>query len=116
MSILNLQRTSIMTIANEKTSASLLSVPRLAEISGAIHRILSPCSSGDPCTESMLWVTTARPQSVIIAWPAVSTRMFDWLGVSIPVVERSRTIPHPPEIPVNNVAGVEVIQAFRDIT
>jgi len=58
----------------------------------------------------------ARPQSVIIAQPAVSTRMFDWLSVSIPVVERSRTIAHPPEIPVDDVAGVEVIQAFRDIT
>ena len=104
-----------MTIANEKTSASLLNVPRLAKISGAIHRALSPCSSGAPCTESMLWVTTARPQSVTIAWPAASTRMFDWLGVSIPVVGRSRTIAHPPEIPVDNVAGVEVIQAFRDI-
>jgi len=104
-----------MTIANEKTSASLLNVPRLAKISGAIHRTPSPCSSGDPCTESKLRVTTARPQSVIIVRPAASTRMFDWLGVSIPAVERSRTIAHPPEITVDNAAGVEVIQTFRDI-
>ena len=75
----NMQQTSIMTIANEKTSASLLNVPRSAKISGAIHRLLSTCSSGAPCTESIPWVTRARPQSVIIAWPVVSTRMFDWL-------------------------------------
>jgi len=52
MSILNPQRTSIMAIANEKTSASLLNVPRLSKISGAIHRVLSPCSSGAPRIES----------------------------------------------------------------
>ena len=66
MSILSLQRTSIMTIANEKTSASLLNAPRLARISGAVHRVLCPCSSGAPCIESRFRVTTARPQSVII--------------------------------------------------
>ena len=110
-----MQRTSIMTIANEKTSASLLNAPRLAKISGAIHRVLSPRSSEVLCIESMLWVTTARPQSVIIAWPVVSTRMFDWSSVNMPVVKRPRMIAHPSEIPVDNVAGVKVIQAFGDI-
>ena len=52
MSIVNPQRTSIMTIANEKTSASLLNVSRLAKISGAIHRVLRACSSGALCIES----------------------------------------------------------------
>ena len=41
----DLQRTSIMTIANEKTSDSLLCVPPPSKISGAIHRALSPCSA-----------------------------------------------------------------------
>ena len=41
--------------------------------------------------------------------------MFGWLGVNMPVVKRLRMIAYPPEIPVNNVAGVEVIQAFCDI-
>jgi len=104
-----------MTIANEKISASLLNVPRSAKISGAIHRVLSPCSSGAPCTGSELWVTTARPQSVIIACPVVSTRMFDWPDVNMPVVKRSRMTAYHSEIPVNNVARVEIVQAFRDI-
>ena len=52
---------------------------------------------------------------MIIAWPVVSTRMFDWPGVNMPMVKQSGIIAHPPEIPVNDVAGVEVIQAFRDI-
>jgi len=40
-----LQRTSIVTIANEKMSPSLLYVPRPFKISGAIHRALCPSSS-----------------------------------------------------------------------
>ena len=104
-----------MTIANEKTSASLLNVPRLAKISGAIHRMLSSRSSGAPRIEPMLCVTTARPQSVIIACPLVSTRMFDWSGINMPVVERSRMTAYPLEIPVNDVAGVEAIKALCDI-
>lgn len=34
----DLQRTSIMTIPNEKTSASLLCVPVARKIAGAVHR------------------------------------------------------------------------------
>ena len=104
-----------MTIANEKMSASLLNDPRSAKISGAIHRVLCPCLSGALRIEFRLWVTTARPHSVIIAWPVVSTRMFDWSSVNMPVVKRPRIIAHPSEIPVNDVAGVKVIQAFCDI-
>jgi len=52
---------------------------------------------------------------VIIAWPLVSTRTFGWLGVNMSVVKRSRVIAYPSEIPVNNVAGVEVIQAVCDV-
>jgi len=57
----------------------------------------------------------ARPQSVIIAWPMVSTRTFGWLGVNMLAVKRSRMIAYPSEISVNNVAEVEVIQTLRDI-
>jgi len=116
MSILNLRRTSITTIANEKTSASLLNVPRLSKISGAIHRVLCPYSSGAPRIESRFWVTMARPQSMIIAWPVASTRMFGWsVDVNMSVVTRSRTIAYPPEISVNDITGVQVIDAFRDV-
>jgi len=116
ISILNLQRTSITTIANEKTSASLLNVPRLSKISGAIHRALCPYSSGASRIEPRFWVTIARPQSVIIAWPVASTRMFGWsVGVNMPAVTRLRMIAYPPEIPVNDVAGVQVIEALRNI-
>jgi len=37
-----LEPTSTMTIANEKTSASLLGVPRPCRISGAVHRAVPP--------------------------------------------------------------------------
>ena len=104
-----------MTIANEKTSASLLNVPRLPKISGAVHRVLCSRSSGELRTESKFRVTTARPQSVIRARPVVSTRTVGWLGVNAPVVKRSRMIAYPFEITVNNVAEVEVIQALCDI-
>ena len=33
----------------------------------------------------------------------------------MPVVKQSRVIAYPPEIPVNNVAGVEVVEAVCDI-
>jgi len=33
----------------------------------------------------------------------------------MPVVKLPRILAHPLEIPVNNVAGVEIVQAFRDI-
>jgi len=58
----------------------------------------------------------ARPQSAIIAWPVASTRMFGWsVDVNMSVVTRSRTPAYPPEIPVNDVAGVQVIDAFCDV-
>jgi len=41
--------------------------------------------------------------------------MFDRSGVNMPMVKQSRIIAHPLEVPVDNVAGVEVIQAFCDI-
>jgi hypothetical protein len=65
--------------------------------------------------ESRFWVTMTRPQSVIHARPVVSTRTFDWLDVNTPVVKRSRMVAYSLEIPMNNVAGVEVIEAFCDI-
>ena len=77
-----LQRTSIVTIANEKTSPSLPYVPRPSKISGAIHRALYPSSSEVPRVESRFWVTIARPKSVTFARPVMSTMIFDWLGVN----------------------------------
>jgi len=41
--------------------------------------------------------------------------MFGWFSVNISVVTWLRTMAYPSEIPVNYVAGVEVIDAFRDI-
>ena len=49
------------------------------------------------------------------ARPVVSTRMFGWLGVNIPVVRRSRTVAYSLEAPMDNIAGVEVMEAFGDI-
>jgi len=57
----------------------------------------------------------ARPQSVITARPVTSTRIFDWLGVNIPVVKQSRMTTYSLEVSVNNVVEVEVIQARCDI-
>ena len=104
-----------MTIANEKTSASLLNFPQLTKISGAIHRVLCPCSRGALRVESRFRVTMERPQFVIRAQPVVSTRMFCWLDVNMPVVKQSRIVAYSLEIPVNNVAGVEIIKTFCDI-
>ena len=115
MSILNLQRTSTMTMANEKISASLLNVPCLAKISGEVHRVLCSCSSGALRVESKFRVTTARPQSVICARPAMFIRTLGWLGVIIPVVNQLRMIAYPSEVSMYNVAEVEVIQTLCDI-
>ena len=57
----------------------------------------------------------ARPQPVIRARPVVSTRTFDWLDVNMPAVERSRTVAYSLETSVDNVARVEVIEAFHYI-
>jgi len=52
---------------------------------------------------------------VISARPVMSTRTLDWLGVNISMVKRPRMIAYPPEISMNNVAEVEVIQTLCDI-
>jgi len=37
------------------------------------------------------------------------------VGCQYPVAKRSRTITYPPEVPVNDVAGVKITEAFRDV-
>ena len=61
------RHTSIMTIAKEKISASLLYVPCSFRISGAVHRAVCPLSSDPLRMDSKLRVTVARPKSVIRA-------------------------------------------------
>ena len=37
------------------------------------------------------------------------------VGCQYPVAKRSRTITYPPEIPVNDIAGVEITEAIRNV-
>lgn len=69
------RRTSIMTIAKEKISASLLYIPS-SKTSGAEYRGVLPLRLELLCTESKFCVTNARPKSVMRACPELSTRMF----------------------------------------
>ena len=66
-----------MTPANEKMSASLLYDPRSSKISGAIRHAFWLPSTEALRIELSSWVTIDSPKSVIRAWPAASTRIFD---------------------------------------
>jgi len=104
-----------MTIAKEKISASLLYAPSSVRISGAVHLAVCPSLSDTLRIESRFCVTVARPKSVIRAQPARSTRIFDWVRVSMGH-HGHRTIAYPLEVTMNYVVGVQVVKSISDIT
>lgn len=57
----------------------------------------------------------ARPKSVIRGEPASSTRIFGCPYVNTIVEWVVETITHALKIPVDYIAGVEVIEAIRNI-
>lgn len=60
-------------------------------------------------------MTGARPKSVIRAWPLSSTRTFGWKYGQYGGRTRLGIIAYSFEIPMNNVPGMEVIEAFGDV-
>ena len=95
-------RTSIITIPNENTSDSMLALLDF-KISGAVHRKVWPWSSVGLASEFGSRTITARPKSMIRAFPDSSTMMFDCDRLRQSGYSRITTDhTHPFEISVNH--------------
>ena len=99
-----LSQTSIITIANENISDSLLRALRSPEtkISGAAHRASSQRPIKASRVENGSWLTTERPISVIRAQLEASTRMFGWASINEMTTPRYRTIAYSLEVSKNH--------------
>ena len=65
--------------------------------------------------ESRFWVTVASPKSARRARPESSTRIFGWPGCQYDGNRIFRTATYSLEVPMDDIAGVEVVEAIGDV-
>jgi hypothetical protein len=65
--------------------------------------------------ESRVLATVARPKSAMHAWPESFTSMFSWWYVNMVVERRFRTTTYSLEVPMDDIAGMEVAEALGDV-
>ena len=112
-----LSRTSVITIANENISDSLLRIPRSPEtkISGAAHRASSQWPAKASRIENGFWLITEIPIPVIRAQLEASTRMLGWVGINKMTRPRNRTVAYSLEVPKNHTTRVEIVETFGNV-